>query len=142
MIKKMIAYGFTFIAIAGLLAFRESHSVDTDFNNLKAFLTATRYQSVMDNKTRVVKFEGKRVTVSLLKNKRILRNMRVPTLDHVSYDTTLGTNMIVFTGSGTSEYNVRIHGGELELKSWLGRKRFMAINCTGFASEGRYPSEN
>jgi len=52
-----------------------------------------------------------------------------------------GDNMIIFTGHGTSGYNKRIHGGDLSLKSWLGFRKNIAVNCTGLVTEGVYPGE-
>ena len=67
--------------------------------------------------------------------------MTVPTLDQVNYDTTLGDDMIVFYKRGTAEYNKRIHGGDIRLKSWLGFRKNIAVNCTGLVVEGVYPAE-
>jgi hypothetical protein len=47
--------------------------------------------------------------------------------------------MIVFDGHGTSEYNKKEHGGDLRLKSWLGFRKNIAVNCTGLVTEGVYP---
>jgi len=40
--------------------------------------------------------------------------------NELNYDTTLGDDMILFDGHGTSAYNRREHGGDVRLKSWLG----------------------
>ncbi|MBW1783106.1 MAG: hypothetical protein JRL30_20480 [Deltaproteobacteria bacterium] len=47
--------------------------------------------------------------------------------------------MIVFCQRGTGEYNKREHGGDLRLKSWLGFRKNIAVNCTGLVKEGLYP---
>jgi hypothetical protein len=62
-------------------------------------------------------------------------------LADVNYNTTLGDDMIVFDGHGTSEYNKRVHGGDLRLKSWFGFRKNIAVNCTGLVTEGLYPGE-
>jgi len=65
----------------------------------------------------------------------------VPALHRVDYDTIRGSSMIVFD-RGTASYNKRIHGGEIELRSVLGRVKYIHVNCTGYAMEGRYPAED
>lgn len=54
-------------------------------------------------------------------------------------NTKLGKDMIVFTGQGTEPYNIKIHGGDLTLRSWFGFQKHLAVNCTGFATEGVTP---
>jgi len=49
--------------------------------------------------------------------------------------------MIVFSPTGTHEHNVRIHGGDVRLRSWLGFQKSLAVNCNGLASEGVYPED-
>jgi hypothetical protein len=47
---------------------------------------------------------------------------------------------MVFGMQGTtSEHNKRIHGGEIMLKSILGFKKYIHVNCNGYVREGRYP---
>ena len=115
--------------------------VDRDFSKLKALLQDTRYRAIGNDKTFVVKFSGKKVVVSDKNTGLVIKALIVPTLEKVNYDTTLGDNMIVFTGHGTSAYNKREHGGDLRLKSWLGFRRNIAVNCTGLVTEGVYPAE-
>ncbi len=65
----------------------------------------------------------------------------VPTLHDVNYATTLGDNMIVYTGVGTSRHNIKEHGGDLTMRSWFGFSKYIAVNCNGLATEGRYPDQ-
>jgi hypothetical protein len=60
-------------------------------------------------------------------------------LDQVNYDTTLGDDMIVFYKQGTGKYNKRVHGGDIQLKSWFGFQRNIVVRCTGLVMEGVYP---
>jgi len=60
-------------------------------------------------------------------------------LNEVKYDTTLGDDMIVFCRCGMGEYNKREHDGDLRLKSWLGFRKNIAVNCTGLVTGGVYP---
>lgn len=117
------------------------HRVDKDFSALMALLQDTRYRALANDKMFVVKFSGKEAAVSARNAGSIIKTLIIPTLDEVNYNTTLGNNMIVFTGHGTSAYNKRIHGGDLRLKSWLGFQKNIAVNCTGLVTEGVYPAE-
>jgi len=65
----------------------------------------------------------------------------IPTIARVDYDTTMGNDMIVFTWRGTAEHNKKVHGGEIMLKSMLGFRRHIHVNCTGLVKEGRYPED-
>jgi hypothetical protein len=68
--------------------------------------------------------------------------VKIPRIKLVDYDTTLEDNMIVFGKQGTtSEHNKRIHGGEIMLKSILGFKKYIHVNCNGYVTEGRYPED-
>jgi hypothetical protein len=49
--------------------------------------------------------------------------------------------MIVYTRSGTSDYNKKIHGGDITFKSWLGFTKHLWVNCTGFITEGKMLEE-
>ena len=93
----------------------------------------------MGNKTLAVRFDGGQVTVTDKRTGRVRKTLQVPTLHKVNYDTTTGKNMIVFTGKGTSPYNIREHGGDITLKAWFGVEKHIAVNCTGLVTEGRYP---
>ena len=71
----------------------------------------------------------------------VIDNLNVPTLAEMNYDTTPDHKMIVFDGHGTSAYNKRVHGGDQRLKSWLGFRKNIAVNCTGLVAEGMYPDK-
>ncbi len=78
-----------------------------------------------------------------LTNQKDSKNMTttIPSIARVDYDTVMGNNMIVFTWRGTGEYNKKIHGGEIMLRSLLGFRRYIHVNCTGLVREGRYPED-
>jgi len=78
------------------------------------------------------------VTVSDDKGSR--RTASIPSLAAVDYDTTLGDDRIVYTWRGTAHHNRREHGGEILLKSLLGFRRYLHVNCNGLVREGRYPT--
>jgi hypothetical protein len=63
-------------------------------------------------------------------------SLKVPSLIRVNYNTTIGENMIVYTEKGTNRYNKQLHGGDITLRSFLGFKRGIWVNCTGLAQEG------
>jgi len=75
------------------------------------------------------------------KTGKVIKTLDIPTLNEVNYDTVLGDDMIVLCGRGTGDYNKREHGGDLRLKSWLGFRQNIAVNCTGLVTEGVYPGE-
>lgn len=112
-----------------------------DFSSLKALLRDTRNRAISENETIITRFDGKQVITMDGKNGVVLQTINMPTLSQVNYDTTLGENMIVFNGHGTSDFNKRVHGGDIRLRSWLGFTRNIAVNCTGLVTEGVYPSE-
>lgn len=126
---------------AGTFVLWDYIRVDRDFSALKALLQDTRYRAIGNDRSFVARFSGKEVVVSDKNTGLVIKTLNVPTLDEVNYNTTLGDNMIVFTGHGTSKYNKREHGGDLRLKSWFGFKKNIAVNCTGLAMEGVYPAE-
>ena len=126
---------------AGTFVLWDYYRVATDFSALKALLSDTRYRAIGNDKTFVVRFVGKEVIITDKTTGKVIKSLRVRTLDEVNYNTTLGDDMIVFDGHGTSKYNKRIHGGDLRLKSWLGFRRNIAVNCTGLVTEGVYPAE-
>jgi len=90
--------------------------------------------------TIIVKFNGNTVTVT---NQKDSKNMTttIPMISRVNYDTLMGNDMIVYTWRGTAEYNKKIHGGEIMLKSLLGFRRYIHVNCNGLVTEGRYPED-
>ncbi len=79
------------------------------------------------------------ITITDRKTGEVISSLNIPTLHQVNYDTTLGDDMIVFDSHGTSEYNKRVHGGDLMLKSCLSFRKNIAVNCTGLVTEGLYP---
>jgi hypothetical protein len=128
----------------GTFVLWDNSRVDTDFSKLKALLQDTRYRAIGNDSPFVVQFSGKEVAVSDKNTDLVVKALIVPTLEKVNYDTTIGDNMIVFTGHGTSAYNaynMRVHGGDLRLKSWFGFRKDIAVNCTGLVTEGLYPAE-
>jgi hypothetical protein len=126
---------------AGLLVFLDYSRVDRDFSKLKTLLRDARYRAITKNKTLIARFVGKEITITDRKTGEVVSGLNISTLAEVNYNTTLGDDMIVFTGRGTSEYNKRVHGGDLRLKSWLGFRKNIAVNCTGLVTEGLYPVE-
>ena len=124
---------------AGTFVLWDYYRVDKDFSKLKALLQDTRYRAIGNDKTFVARFSGKEVVISDKNTGLVIKTLNIPTLEKVNYNTTLGDNMIVFTGSGTSKYNKREHGGDLTLKSWFGFRKNIAVNCTGLVTEGVYP---
>lgn len=71
-----------------------------------------------------------------------MRTLLVPTLYNINYNTIKGNNMIVFDRyRGTSAYNIRIHGGEINFKSWFGWKKSIHVNCTDWPEKGYTPSK-
>ncbi len=124
---------------AGTLVLWDYYRIDRDFSALKALLSDTRYRAIGNDKTFVARFSGKELVISDKNTGLVIKALDIPTLEKVNYNTTLGDNMIVFTGSGTSKYNKREHGGDLTLKSWFGFRKNIAVNCTGLVTEGVYP---
>lgn len=126
---------------AGAFVIWDYYRVNRDFSALKALLQDTRYRAIGNDKPFVVQFSGDQVTVSDKNTGLVIKTQNLPTLDEVNYDTTLGEDIIVFDGHGTSKYNRKEHGGDLRLKSWLGFRKNIAVNCTGLVTEGLYPAE-
>jgi len=107
----------------------------------KGKISNTRFESLMKNKYLVVKFKGKKMSVSDHQTGGSIETMQTPTLKGIRYDTKLGKNMIVFDSGTTNRFNTRIHGGEILLRSWLGFSKYIHVNCTGYIMEGRYPED-
>ncbi len=126
---------------AGLFVFWDFSRVDRDFSELKTLLRDARYRAITKNKTLVVRFFGKKITITDRKTGEVISGLNIPTLAEVNYNTTLGDDMIVFDGHGTGDHNKRVHVGDLRLKSWLGFRKNIAVNCTGLVTEGLYPAE-
>ena len=126
---------------AGTFVLWDYIRVDRDFSALKVLLQNTRYRAIGNDKAFVVQFSGGEAVVSDKNTGAVIKTLNVPTLDKVNYNTTLGENMIVFDGHGTADHNKKIHGGDLRLRSWLGFRKNIAVNCTGLVTEGVYPAE-
>ena len=108
---------------------------------MRALLRNVRSDAIDGEKILVCRFFGKRISITDENTGKVIAELDVPTLDQVNYDTTLGDDMIVFYKRGTAEYNKRIHGGDIRLKSWLGFRKNIAVNCTGLVAEAVYPAE-
>jgi hypothetical protein len=103
-----------------------------------SFLTKVRSKAMQNDVVLITQFNRKNVIVKD-NNGNVLDSLHVSTLNKINYDTNLGKNMIVFSGRGTSPYNIRVHGGDITLKSWFGFRKNIAVNCTGLVTEGLYP---
>ena len=130
-----------FFTGVGLFIVWDHSRVNRDFSKLKVLLLNTRHQAIIENKTLVARFVDRQVVITDNNTDKTIQTLNIPTLNQGNYNTTLDDNMIVFDGLGTSTYNKRIHGGDIRLKSWLGFRKNIAVNCKGFVSEGLYPAE-
>ena len=128
------------LAVVGVATSWDLQRLDKDFGQLYALLRTARWDAFYKDTTIMVRFNGNTVTVT---NHKDSKNMTttIPTIARVQYDTTLGNNMIVYDWRGTAAHNKRVHGGEIMLKSLLGFRRYIHINCNGMVTEGRYPEE-
>jgi len=129
------------VSAIGSMALWGYARVQGDFGPLTALLMDTRHQALREDRALAVRFSGDVVTVADGKTDSPLSVMVFPTLNQVNYDTTLGDDTIVFDGHGTSAWNKREHGGDVRLKSWIGFRKNIAVNCTGLVSEGVHPGE-
>jgi len=91
--------------------------VNRDFSGLKALLQDLRHRAIRGDQVLGVRFVGKKAMVEDGKTGKFIRELDISTLDQVNYDTTLGDDMIIFDGHGTSAYYRREHGGDVRLKS-------------------------
>jgi len=141
--KGLGRIGVLTVVFSGIGAFLlwDHDRVNRDFSGLKVLLGNARYRPISRNGILAVRFVGKKAVVTEMKTGKVVKALDVPTLNEVNYDTTLGDNMIVFCGFGTGDFNKREHGGDLRLKSWLGFRKNIAVNCTGLVTEGVYPGE-
>jgi hypothetical protein len=103
-------------------------------------LRAARLDAFYKKTTIIIRFNGNTVTVTNQKDSENTITL-IPTIARVDYDTVMGNDMIVYTWRGTGEYNKRVHGGEIMLKSLLGFRRYIHVNCNGLVTEGRYPED-
>ena len=129
-----------FIALVTVTIAWDLNRLDKDFKKLYSLLRTARSDALYKDTTIIVKFNGKTVTVT---NQKESTNMTtvIPTIARVDYDTTMGNDMIVFTWRGTAEHNKKVHGGEIMLKSLLGLRKYIHVNCNGLVTEGRYPRD-
>ena len=127
------------IVFAGSFVLWDHYRVNRDFSFLRSILTETRNRALLANKTFTTKFTDQAMTISKGISGTAIQKLHFPTLSSVNYDTKLGNDMIVFTPRGTEPYNIKIHGGDMTLRSWFGFQKYLAVNCTGFVSEGLYP---
>jgi hypothetical protein len=137
--RRIAILSLLFISIPSFIIF-DHHRVQQDFFALKSFLNQARYSAIYDKERFIVRFQDRQaVMVNSAGNP--VSSIKIPTLSQVNYQTTLGHDMIVFSPTGTHEYNIRIHGGDIRLRSWLGFEKNLAINCNGYVSEGVYPED-
>ena len=126
------------IAVAGYAVSWDLRRLDEDFNHLYSLLKTTRWDAFYRDTTIIVRFNGSTVTLT---DEKDTKNMTttIPMIARVDYDTAMGKDMIVYGWRGTAEYNIRVHGGEIMLRSLLGFRRYLHVNCNGLVTEGRYP---
>ena len=127
------------IVFAGSFVLWDHYRVNRDLDALKSLLMKTRNEALLNQKTFATRFSGNDVTILKGISGNVIQALHVPTLSVINYDTKLGKEMIIFTSRGTEPYNVKIHGGDMTFKSWLGFEKHLAVNCTGLVSEGLYP---
>lgn len=128
------------IAVASVAISWDLQRLDKDFNQLYSLLKTARWDAFYKDTTIIVRFNGNTVTVT---NQKDSKNMTttIPMIARVDYDTVMGNDMIVYAWRGTAAYNKRVHGGEIMLKSLLGFRRYIHVNCNGLVTEGRYPED-
>ena len=138
--RKTLIFILATIAVAYGAILWDLQRLDKNFNQLYLLLRTARVDALYKRTTIIVRFNGNRVTVT---NQKDSKNMTttIPTIAKVSYDTVMGNDMIVYDLHGTSAYNKRVHGGEIMLKSLLGFRRYIHVNCNGVVTEGRYPED-
>ena len=129
------------IVSIGILVIQDYSRLTKEFSKPMSFLTKVRSKAMQNDVILITQFNRKNVIVKD-KNGNVLDSLHVSTLNKINYDTKLGKNMIVFSGRGTSPYNIRVHGGDITLKSWFGFRKNIAVNCTGLVTEGLYPKDN
>lgn len=142
---KVIWYQATILSFIlvclGLVIIHDHFRLKRDFHSVKTLLMDVRYKAIVENRQILAGFGQKGLVVTDKETEKVYAELKIPTLHVVNYDTTLGEDMIIFTRSGTLPYNMRVHGGDLILKSWLGFEKNIAVNCTGLVTEGTYPLE-
>ena len=124
-----------------MMVFYDYLSVQNDFKALKTRLINIRMETISNDKILTVKFDEKKISISNYQTGQEVDSFEISTLNNVHYDTKLGKNMIVFDKGTTERFNIRIHGGEISLRSWFGFRKYIHINCAGYVREGRYPED-
>jgi hypothetical protein len=139
-IKFLTTILLLLIAFAGVAISWDLQRLNTDFDKLYLLLRTARWDAFYKDTTIIVRFNGNTVTVT---NQKDPKNMTttIPMIARVDYNTTMGNDMIVFTWRGTAAHNKRVHGGEIMLKSLLGFRKYIHVNCNGLVTEGRYPED-
>ena len=128
------------ITVAGVAISWDLQRLDTDFGQLHSLLRTERWNAFYKKTTIMVRFNGSAVTVTNQKDSKST-TIIIPMIARVDYDTTMGNGMIVYNWQGTAAFNKRVHGGEIMLRSWLGFRRYIHVNCNGMVREGRYPKD-
>jgi len=137
---KYLIFVLLFVAAAVFAVAWDLSRLNTDFNKMFALLRTARTDAFYKDTTVIVRCNGKTVTVTD-PNTSTTTTTTIPLIARVDYDTTFGKDMIIFTWRGTEQYNKRVHGGEIMLRSVLGFRRYIHVNCTGLVTEGRYPED-
>jgi len=128
------------ILCLGLFIQWDRRRLNADFNNVLSLLKNVWIDAGVNDKKLIVKFDRDNIKVTYGDSGQLFSALSVPPpLHNVNYDITLGKNMIVYTGVGTSGHNIKEHGGDLTLRSWSGSKKYIAVNCNGMVTKGRYP---
>jgi Tfp pilus assembly protein FimT len=109
------------IAVVSVVISWDLQRLDNDFTHLYSLLKTARLDAFYKDTTSMTS--------------------TIPMIARVDYDTVMGNSMIVYTGRGTSDYNKRVHRREIMLKSLLGFRRYLHVNCNGLVTEGRYPED-
>jgi hypothetical protein len=138
--RKTLIFILSIIAIVYGGFLWDLQRLDKDFDQLFLLLRTARVDALYKDTIVIVMFNGNAVTVTNQKDSKKMTTI-IPMISRVDYDTTMGNNMIVYDWHGTGEYNKRVHGGEIMLKSLIGFRRYIHVNCTGLVTEGRYPKE-
>jgi len=97
----------------GMFVLWDYGRITRNFSGLKALLRDTRQRAIRKNEVLTVRFNDKKAVVTDRKTGEIVNAFYVSSLNEVNYDTTLGDDMIVFSRSGTEEYNKQEHGRDL-----------------------------
>ena len=128
------------IAVASVAVAWDLQRLDKDFNRLYSLLRTARMDALYKRTIIIVSFNDNKVTVTDQKDSKSMTTI-IPMIAGVEYDTLMGNHMIVYDLHGTSAYNKRVHGGEIMLKSLLGFRRYIHVNCNGVVTESRYPED-